>query len=180
MGCGLTDAEFLKEKRRMDKLRSKWMPILGLTEAACWDITLIYHRASPISEERGGEHIQVNSAAGYGWSCFGKASVLWQYKRATLRFDLRDMQGHSDDFAENVFVHECCHVLVAEMREWCLNESMDSDLSAGCLKHEEHVVTNMASAFIRAHGAGSKSGYAEAYKSAVRKPAKKKKKVGRG
>ncbi len=179
MGCGLTDKQFNRERLRLDALRNKWMPILGLTDSAGWDMTLIYHRESSIDEGRSEKHALVNSDAGYAWACLGKASVLWQYKRATLRFDVREMEGHSDAFAESVFVHECCHVLVAQMREWCQTDKLEDERATAALKHEEHVVVGLAKAFIKAHGAGSKSGYAEAYKSAARKPAKKKK-VGRG
>ena len=143
----MTDAEHVKQKSRLDKLRRKWIPILGLSD---WEIDFVGHRASPIADN--------NDLVCSGWARLATAEVHWEYKRATLRFDLRVLGDYNDTQVENTFVHECCHVIVNEMREWSPKEGMDSDLVKGCMNHEERVVTELTKAFIKTFGAGARSG----------------------
>ncbi len=60
-----------------------------------------------------------------------------------------------DEELERVFVHECCHVLVAEMREWGPGDMTQAACEIS-LKHEERVVCGLTSAFLwtRKDGAG--------------------------
>lgn len=144
----MTDAEYRLQVRRIDKLQKKWWPCLGLS---WWDIEIIQKRDGPIDLGN------TSTTASEKWICLGKAEVKWQYMRAALHLDPRHLQHCSDAELEKTFVHECCHILVHEMRCWNPQQEMsDTDAAAG-MDHEERVVTVMTNAFLWTYGAGRKS-----------------------
>lgn len=136
----MTDSQFDWQRARIERFQVKWLDNLGL---GFWKIKLQFYR----------EPMDVKEGA----NCTGKADVMWEYMQATLSFYLPGMLDMSDAEAERLFVHECCHVLVHEMREWCQTENLDSDVSAKCMKHEERVVCAMTAAFIWTFKAGQES-----------------------
>jgi hypothetical protein len=58
----------------------------------------------------------------------------WQYASASIDVNVPAFAGLDPDKIERIVVHECCHVLVNEMRE-------------GEIHHEERVVTQLTKAF---------------------------------
>ena len=136
----MDDAAYNKQKRRLQILAEKWIGPLGLK---WWKVDIVYSR-EPIP-----------SSAGEGWNCIGKASVRWEYLDAKITFDMQAIEGMDDDRLEQLFVHECCHILVHEMREWCQSEGLGTDAMAAAMKHEERVVCQLTSAFLWTHKAGA-------------------------
>lgn len=132
----MTDGEYKKQKRRIQKLADRWLPALGLDQ---WHLDLAYKR----------EGIAASAEdAAENWQCNAQARVKWEYQRATLSFNMLSMEDYDDKELERLFVHECCHALVAEMREWG-TEAMTKDFADHALKHEERVVACLTEAFLR-------------------------------
>lgn len=136
----MTDAEFDPQKKRIQVLADKWLAPLGLL---WWRIDIEYSRGPLIIDGKPSEET------------IGKASVKWEYQAATLSFNLAKFVSFTDEEAEAVFVHECCHVLVHQMREWCQTETLPADTMDRVMKHEEYVVSSMAKAFIWTYKAGA-------------------------
>lgn len=151
----MTDAEFEVQKKRIRALANDWLGPLGLLY---WRIHIDFNRDAAM---------MVNGA----WcdETIGKASVQWEYLTATLSFNLNKIAQKDDDDLEYCFVHECCHVLVHEMREWCQTAHLDSDRQEAAMNHEERVVTQMAKAYVwvRRAGAGTLQFNATPIKSSI-------------
>lgn len=131
----MTDAEYRKQKQRISKLADKWFAPLGLS---WWSIDLRYHREGiPTSKE--------NQAG--NWECRAQAEVKWEYLSAALNFNLPAVAESIDEELERTFVHECCHVLINEMRMWAPAE-ISQDKMEEAMKHEERVVSAMTNAFL--------------------------------
>jgi hypothetical protein len=60
--------------------------------------------------------------------------VKWQYASASIDVNVPAFAGLDQNKIERIVVHECCHILVNEMRE-------------GEIHHEERVVTQLTKAF---------------------------------
>lgn len=131
----MNDSEYEAQRKRIQDLAEIWLPCLGLK---WWKIDLVYEREGIGTSEK-------NQAG--NWQCNANASVKWEYLRATLRFNMLTMEDQSDTDLERIFVHECCHVLVAELREWG-PETLTQDQVEHSLKHEERVVSGLTSAFL--------------------------------
>jgi hypothetical protein len=130
----MTDKEFKAEQARLQKIIHKWVQPLGLLY---WQrIKIAYER------ERGPEDDYTACEVA---AC---ASCAWYYKEAALTFFCSETITLDEDAAESVVVHELCHVLVNEMREWSPAAGMSEDEVRKAVRHEEHVVTNLAQAFI--------------------------------
>ncbi|MGK2898834.1 MAG: hypothetical protein ACSLE9_09130 [Burkholderiaceae bacterium] len=114
----MTDKEFKRERKRIRALAAKWRDPLRLFE---WEVELRYSRGP----------FEVNGTRDS--DAVGMASVQWPYRKATLTFDVTETAGYSDAYLEQVFVHECVHVIVNEMRD---------DEGGSCL-HEERVVSTL-------------------------------------
>lgn len=128
----MTDQEYRKQKKRVRKLIEKWHAALGLR---WWRIDYNFYR------ECLPDHPEAVALC----------TVHWEYKEADIDFCLPKCAELADDRLEYMYVHECCHVLVAEMREW----AGDGDRSCPVRqRHEERVVTDLASAFLWVRLAG--------------------------
>jgi hypothetical protein len=57
---------------------------------------------------------------------------------------------------ERIFVHECCHAIVNEMREWSVGHEGN-----GVMGHEERVVSHLANAFLWTYMQGWNDGKAD-------------------
>jgi hypothetical protein len=135
-----TDAQYAKDRRRILKLKDKWLAALGLR---WWHVDLEYSREPlPVPEE----------AKAAGWQKNAQCVAKWQYLRACITFNMPAVAGLSDDELETTFVHEACHALVNEMREWA-----DHPRGNG-IDHEERVVTSLANAFLWVREAGESAG----------------------
>ncbi len=145
------DADYDAIKARIDKYFHKWRPILNLDR---WEIQVSFCRESVL---------KVNGE--YSVDCLAHASCRWEYMHATITYGLIPLSEKTDDELELVIVHEFCHLLVSEMREWCQTTRLTDDSSASSMKHEERVVTQMADSFVRAWYAGIDSTKASTDKS---------------
>lgn len=120
----MNDAEYRKEKARVEKLLKGWTNDLGLR---WWRLKLTYFRAE-LPPYEGETRAETSPAA---MDC--KAD--WRYTRATIRVNLLATADMNDDDLEWAVVHECSHVFLNEMRD-------------GGIEHEERVASTLASAFI--------------------------------
>lgn len=120
----MNDAEYERQKARVDALAKQWLSALGLDY---WDITLEFYRGRLPSE---GEDDGADPLA--------RCKVKWQYLYATISWDLEAVAEESDGELERIFVHECMHVFLHELRH-----STDD-----WLDHEERVAQMLAKAFV--------------------------------
>jgi len=134
----VTDKEYREQKRRLKKLADRWLKPLGLL---WWKVQIVYDcdgLQQPEDKSR---------------SLIGVTTVDWHYLLATITFDMREIARQSDDDLEMQFVHECCHILINEMRMWA-GEEMSRDKLEEVMKHEERTATMLAKAFIWTRQAG--------------------------
>ncbi len=111
----------LKKKRKLLKKHfHKWVEILGLS---WWHGELI--QRSNMEPSKDGNHV------------FARCYVDWKYLDFSVEVDLSVLWDTPDEDIESLVVHELCHVLVNEMRNY--------DLDHG---HEERVVTGLQKAFM--------------------------------
>lgn len=124
----MTDKDFKLQKKRIKKLIDEWVTPLGLR---WWHLDFLYRDYSKQRDDRDITLFDV--------------SVLWEYKQATISCYLPDLVDIKDSDLENHFVHEMCHILVAEMQ---------APTTPEYIKHVERVVTTMAEAFVwtKRHG----------------------------
>lgn len=124
----MTDAEFEAAKARVEALRILWTPLLGLAD---WDIDFAYRRQDSDDLHDGD-----------GQRSFAFTSVDWKYEHGTITAFLPEIidSQWSDEHLAYVIVHEFMHVLLHEMRD---------DGKTEGIRHEEHVATRLAKAFIR-------------------------------
>ena len=118
----MNDAEFEAQKVRIKALIEKWHAPVGLR---WWTVTHQYVVAAEDMPEDAGTEV------------LAKATVRWQYLRAEIVWNMRNVEDCDDDYLEKAFVHECMHVLLNEMR------SHTDDLL-----HEERVASSLANAFL--------------------------------
>lgn len=137
----MKDAEFEVQKARIQSLADKWLGPLGLL---WWTVHIEYCRDYAL---------KVNGS--YSEETTAKAHVMWEYVTATLAFNMRKVADLDDDELENVFVHECCHILIHEMREWCPTQNLPSEASQAAMMHEERVVCMLTKAFLWTRKAGA-------------------------
>lgn len=116
----MTDRNYTKHRNRIRTLREKWRYRLGLD---FWTIHYEYDR---------GEIADSDGAGNYP---VAKCSADWRYLEATMVWSIPRVSTLNDAELEEVFIHECMHILVNEMRE----EE---------LKHEERVCSTLARAFL--------------------------------
>ena len=134
----MTDQEYNKQKARLVALRKKWHETLGLK---WWKVDYVYVRDDKLE---GGES---------GWSVDARCVVKWEYRDASISFDMDRVSKLSDTDLEKIFVHECCHILVNQMREWAPEEISVERKTIG-MKSEESVVTGLAQALLWTREAG--------------------------
>src|SRR6266704_788775 len=135
----MTDKELAKQKRRIQILADRWLRPLGLL---WWRIDIEYSR-EPIP------------TVDPDWVCNAKCTAKWEYLRATLAFSMPNIADHDDQELERIFVHECCHALVNEMRMWGPPKLSEQELDEA-MKHEERVVCALTAAFLWTRKDGQK------------------------
>lgn len=146
----MTDREYRRLRKRIRRIAEGWITSLGLR---WWSIDLIYDRdgsaVRPLTpEERAADkHL------------LGEAHVQWQYLKARVVFNMPEIAADdmTDREIERLVVHELCHVLVREMREWA-PEEVTVDRNDIGMKAEERVVTTLASAFLWTRACWQKEG----------------------
>lgn len=120
----MTDAEFRKERARAKKFFENWVWMLGFRT---WHHTEIEYWREPLGPLRGREDEDGVAIA----TC----EADWRYLTLCMKIDLTLCLGKTDHEVETTIVHELCHGLVNEMRDWDIN-------------HEERCVTELAQAFL--------------------------------
>lgn len=119
----LNDKEWEKQKKRIAKVFNKWIKQIG---GGWWEITTAYDQAVEGDSE----------FAAY-------VKVEWQYRLATITFNLNIIEQISDEKLDYVMLHEFAHILVNEMREMKDHERFEDAVA-----HEERVVHDVANAII--------------------------------
>lgn len=132
----MTDKEYNKQKKRIQLLHKKWHDTLGLS---WWRVTYAYSREGIGKHEAAYES---ESAGMIGAMCETDSNYL----TATITFYLPNLAEISDDILEEIFLHECMHILI--------NPMSHKDKSA----EEERVATMLARALAWAYGDAFKSG----------------------
>lgn len=122
-------------KTHLQELWQLWVGLMGLGD---WELTLEYRY------EDSGE-----------WAM--RAHTLWQYRIATISVNLPQVEDYTREELQAALIHELCHVLVAETREWGPEERYSSDQVDQLKKHEERVVVGLTTAFLRAYSSSSAS-----------------------
>lgn len=121
----MDDKEYEAQKARVKALIDKWLTPLYLK---WYDLDIDWHREKHC--EHPDDAFRVNSR--------------WRYADATIYAYLPNIVDYDDEHLELVFIHECMHIVVNEMRP------MDGDAHAhpdDWLEHEERVCTMLAKAF---------------------------------
>lgn len=126
----MTDSEHAAQIARIEHFSDKWLKPLGLL--SWWRLHFCYDRA-------------VFDTSEHSIGCVAFTKVSWEYLEATITFALPGVEKLNDEELEYVFVHECMHILVAEMRD-LLQHNGTSEVML--IKHEERVCTTLALAFI--------------------------------
>lgn len=148
----MTDKEFVLVKRRIKSLLDEWA--FGtksqgprMTALKEWVITVKFSR-EPFDTRDG------NVAGAHIYS-------HWHYKQAEIEFNCLELYRLGLLELELIIIHELCHALVNEMREWAGSEPETEAL----MRHEERVVSELSVAFLqtkywggRASDQGRKSG----------------------
>lgn len=133
------DSVYKRDRDRIRRLFKKWIFNLGL---GSWKCDLNHVRGYTAS------HDGVHTTA---------ASITcdWRYQVLTVEVSLICITDMDDDELEYVIVHELCHAMVNEMREF-KDHPKDN-----AIDHEERVVTCLAKAMQWVHTAGWNEGRAD-------------------
>lgn len=130
----MTDAEYRKQRARVQRLLDKWQAPLGL---GWWKVTHYWYRES-LNDDHPDDG-QSNIAA--------DTKVNWPYMEAAVRWCLPIIAEQTDARIEWLVLHELCHILVNEMR---------AGEDTARLDHEERVCSTLAAAFVWADEAATK------------------------
>lgn len=114
-----------KTKKMVRLAADKWLKPLGLL---WWDVTINLY-------DDPGDIVRVFRDAGSSMTVVANTEVNWIYGAATINVNIPALRGLTQRQIEEVFVHECVHILVNEMRE-------------GEAHHEERVVTGLTKALL--------------------------------
>lgn len=129
----MNDEEFEQQQRRIRALDDKWHGVI----APGWVITHEYVR----------QNFEVNDVPNN--TAVACTKVQWEYLHALISWNMPAVMHETDEGLDHIFVHECCHVLVHEARQW---DDSDRDHS---LQHEERVTEQFARAIERARAEGA-------------------------
>jgi len=122
----MNDKEYNAQKKRIRKLKKKWHEALGLN---WWRVTYVYSR-----ESRDGTPVSYDN--GNDWDIAATCECDSNYMTATITFFLPQLVNIEDEELEEIFLHECMHILINPMRH--KNRSAE----------EERVATTLARSVI--------------------------------
>lgn len=114
-------------RNKLSGYMAKWSSILGLDR---WEVSSEFHLEAPDEWARGQA---------------GECKCDWRYRYAVIGFHIPRFLDREDSELEYTVVHELCHVMVNETRD-------RKRFPDKMMEHEERVVTELAHAFLRAHG----------------------------
>ena len=117
----MNDQEFESQVERIKKVIDKLSPILALEY---WDVS---HEFVREEFEVDGHNAKEATAA---------VNPMWQYMSALIKWNVPRCADMEDEDLEHAFIHEACHIWLAEMREW--------QGSNDALNHEERVAESFA------------------------------------
>jgi len=117
----MIDEEYVAQKKRVQKLISKWVKPIGL---GYWTIRFDWY-SELLPSETATELDRVVMVC----------HADWRYLNATIQVNLCEVGRQSDEDLERIFVHELMHIFLNEMREQGI-------------QHEERVAEQLAKAFI--------------------------------
>lgn len=142
----LTDAEFNRLKRHIEKRLRFWKDALGLT---LWHITPEFFRVPWDGAERASA------------DCLMDIDPDWRYLTAHLRVNVFAVWSHAldDDAIDRVIVHEFLHIHVSELRCLVMDDKLDQHID-----HEERVVSGLTLAVFWTFEAGRDAGKRQAMK----------------
>lgn len=138
----MTDLQASKEQSRIRFFIKKWAKILRLAD---WSIRVQYTRDAVCVDD------------GTGYEIGAKVTTSWQYKMMNLEFNLQSTINASISEVEKIVVHELCHAVVNEMREWCGENRSADEGSESAIAHEERVVTELTNILIGLDGRNNKN-----------------------
>lgn len=127
----MNDREYNRTCKSIDRMVSRWMEVLGLTEN--WIIRLNFCRNGLAPED---------SKTTDGGDALAVCDVSWMYWRATISWDVTAAFEMAEGDLETAVVHELVHVALAPMR------------SRKRHNEEEQATELLAKALRRAHRAG--------------------------
>lgn len=122
--------KYKKAKKLIRKYVDKWARPLGLL---WWRIDLFF-----IVDPK---TIKKHFTQSGGRKTVALVFAQWEYSRASIYFNMREIEEMNNEEIEDAIIHELCHILVNEMRE-------------GGIKHEERVVTGLQRAFMWTRDSG--------------------------
>lgn len=121
----MTDKEYEEQQARVQGLIDKWVTPLF---RCWWHIDVEWNRGCYEDAPR----------------TVGRCTVQWEYLRATIAVFLPEVQKLSDEALEWLWVHECMHVYLNELRPMAGDDHVSA---SDWLDHEERVCTLLAKAF---------------------------------
>jgi len=124
----MDDAAYEAQKVRVQTLIDRWVKAIGL---GWWHITYHYRREYA---EGGAE------ASAYETKM--QCEAHWKYNQACITIYVPAIEELSDDALERLFVHECMHIFLAEMRVETNAQAEHQQ------EHEERVASSLTSAFL--------------------------------
>lgn len=124
----MTDKEYNEQKRRIQKLATKWVGPLGLK---WWKINISYHREK---SETPTSYMPIKNGE---YVCFMTTTAEPNYLVARIDAYLSEIIDLNDDELEEAFVHELMHIFVSPMSTEIKKKSGD----------EERVATTLSRAF---------------------------------
>ena len=116
----MTEAEYEKEKQRILRCLEKWQHNLWLSY---WHIQSEFYREGLGDDER-------------NFITLASTSSMYQYMRASIKWNVFDIKDISDERLNEVVAHELAHVLIGEMRDYKRDRN-----------HEERVCTHLEKIF---------------------------------
>lgn len=135
----MDDARLAVQRARIVRLIDLWHTPLGLR---FWKVQHVYYRE--LLPRVGA----IRTVDGEIQDPVARCEADWRYFHATIRWACPLTEELTDDELEEIFVHECTHILVNEMRG-------DPD---DWLDHEERVVSTLTKAFLWVRGAFAEAG----------------------
>lgn len=117
----MTDKEFNRTKKRIQKSLDLWIPIMGLK----------WQRKIDIQYKDEADGVEDNVVA--------RTTAEWEYQHAVIVFYVSRLHGLKDDEIDYFVRHELCHILV--------NPMVPEKRTAAATKCEELTVTKLAQAF---------------------------------
>lgn len=120
----MNDAEFEKQKARVQRYIDKWMP----AGFGWWRIDFMWERSS---------------ASGFE-GCTENANIIehWQYRAATITFNLGATKDLTDERLEETVIHELSHLLLGSIRDYSTDAQRQMT---------EFAVTSVARALLWTH-----------------------------